>query len=182
MRHGRPDIDESSAMPSTAFPAWLDAYREAPLVADAPPEDSRAIAGKASVIVCSDLRRSIESAHRLMPERLPEIDSLFAEMSMPWGPVPLLRLSARAWATLFRLAWLAGYARNAEENRSQGRIRAERAADRLIQMAEQGGTVLFVGHGVFNRFVAAALRRKGWQGPADPGRKHWSYSKYQRRV
>ena len=100
---------------------------------------------------------------------------------MPWGRVPLLRLSARGWASLFRLAWFVGYARNAVENRSQGRIRAERACDRLIRLAQREGTVLFVGHGIFNRFVAAALRRKGWQGPADPGRKHWSYARYQRR-
>lgn len=178
MRHGRPDLDESTPMESSRFADWLDAYREAPLCDEAPPHTASEVARQAACIVCSDLRRSIDSAHRLCPEVDPVIDPRLREMAMPHGPIPLLKLSARRWATLFRNAWLLGYSAGAMENRRQGMARALQAAANLAQLSGEQGKLLFVGHGIFNRFLARELRRAGWQGPADPGRRHWDWAEY----
>ncbi len=177
MRHGRPDIDESTPIPAARFPDWLDAYRQAPLVQEMPPASAIEAARRADLVVCSPLRRSIDSARRLGIER-PRILNGFEEMAMPHGALPLLRLSARGWATLFRLLWLGGYAVNASEHRRQGARRAARAAQQLIALAESQGTVLFVGHGIFNRFLARQLRASGWSGPKHPGHGHWSWAEY----
>jgi hypothetical protein len=37
---------------------------------------------------------------------------------------------------------------------------------------------MFVGHGVYNRILANELRKAGWEGPKNPGSKHWSYGVY----
>ncbi len=178
MRHGRPRIDEATPMPARDFPAWLEAYRKAPLADDSqPPPSSRQIAREADLIICSQLIRSIESAHRLDRADARVLEG-FEEMAMPHSRLPLLKLTARGWATLFRLLWLAGYSRNAAESRRQGGERARLAADRLARLAREHGHVLFVGHGIFNRFLARQLRISGWQGPADPGRGHWSFASY----
>lgn len=180
MRHGRPDLDASTPLNSHRFPDWLDAYREAPLRDEAPPASAIAMARQTRCIICSDLRRSIESARRLRPDIEAVIDAGLGEMAMPHGHIPLLKLSARGWARLFRIAWLLGYAAGAGENRKQGSARARLGAERMTELCRLHGSLLFVGHGVFNRFLAHELRRSGWQGPANPGRQHWSWAEYRR--
>ncbi len=180
MRHGRPRIDETTAISARDFPAWLDAYRDAPLADDSQPlPSSHQIAREADLVVCSQLIRSVESARRLDRADARVLEG-FEEMAMPHGRLPLVKLSARGWATLFRLLWLAGYSHNAAENRRQGNARARQAAARLARLAGEHGHVLFVGHGIFNRFVARHLRATGWQGPGDPGRGHWSFAEYRK--
>ncbi len=179
MRHGRPDIDETSPMPARAFAGWLDDYRNAPLTAETPPTSALDCAQRVRLVVCSPLRRSIESA-----ERLGRQDGLiepgFEEMDLPQSGLPLLRLSPRGWALLFRLAWLAGYRGNAQESARQAKRRAGKAASRLTELAETHESLLFVGHGLLNHFIARQLLANGWSGPKRPASGHWAWSRYEK--
>jgi len=54
------------------------------------------------------------------------------------------------------------------------RQRAGRMADRLIALVQEHGSVLAVGHGMFNRFVASQLRARGWRGPKLLSHGYWA--------
>jgi len=64
-------------------------------------------------------------------------------------------------------------------NDSQRRERADRVADRLCELADEHGSVLVVGHGMFNRFVATPpAGSAGWSGPGMLPREHWSIARF----
>lgn len=80
------------------------------------------------------------------------------------------------WSTLLvlcRIAWLAGYARNAA-GRAADRERARAGADRLVALAEEHGTVAPVAHGVINRLIRGELASRGWRVVSRTGDGHWS--------
>ncbi len=52
------------------------------------------------------------------------------------------------------------------------------ATDKLIEIAEKHESILFVGHGFINHFIAKELKRRGWTGPKKSPREHWEFSTY----
>ena len=91
----------------------------------------------------------------------------------------MLKLPPNYWAVIFRILWLLGYSKHSESYK-EATLRASAAAAKLIELARQHGQMLFVGHGIFNRLVAKALRKQGWVGPKSPGYGYWSVAVYQR--
>ena len=79
---------------------------------------------------------------------------------------------------LLRLLWLCGYAGRVESVQ-HARQRAQRAADKLIALSQQG-TVLLVGHGSMNKLIARQLRKRGWQAEKHASSRHWSSAIYHR--
>jgi hypothetical protein len=53
------------------------------------------------------------------------------------------------------------------------------AALRLIELAKSHESVLFIGHGLLNRYVAEFLRANAWHGPTNPGKHYWSFGVYE---
>lgn len=178
MRHGKPDLADSKSLASHEFHQWISAYNHAPLCEQsAPNAEVQRIANKCALTVCSHLRRSQESAQRL-GLTIFHSDEIFREMEMPHGKLYLPKLPPAFWAVLFRCLWFLGYRCNSESF-SAARQRAVIAAQQLQDLARQHESVIFIGHGLFNRFVAKELRRKGWRGSANPGARYWEYSVYQ---
>ena len=115
-------------------------------------------------MVCSHLRRSIESARSL---GFPEVhfkEPLFSETALPHFDSGDFPLPVFVWIVVLRLLWLVGFSRNGESLIS-ARRRARQAAAGLIQLAEANQIVLLVGHGLFNHLIATELRKRGWRGP-----------------
>lgn len=54
-------------------------------------------------------------------------------------------------------------------------VRPAQAALWLAALAARHGSVLLVGHGVFNRLLAHQLQRQGWQRQDAHARRHWSF-------
>lgn len=48
-----------------------------------------------------------------------------------------------------------------------------------MKLAKEYESVLFVGHGIFNRLLAKELKSLGWCGPSNPGSKYWSFGVYE---
>jgi len=71
-----------------------------------------------------------------------------------------------------------GYSANGETIK-EAKCRAERGAELLENLAKKQGSVLLVGHGFLNRFIAKRLISNGWKGPSTPGRKYWAYGVYE---
>lgn len=176
LRHGRPRIDTRRRLSAAEFGLWLHAYDAAGLdAAGPPPPGALAQAESCNFALCSDLPRAIESAGAL--GRMARRDTLFRELGMPRANWRFPRLPPGAWAVLFRLLWLAGYA-PATESFGEARERARACAVRLAELAAEHGKVLFVGHGALNWLIAGHLGRMGWAGPPRPSGSHWAFSIY----
>lgn len=180
LRHGKPVIPNLKPLSAMGFSSWVRDYNLAPLSdSSRPTSEAQRFASRCCVIVCSKLRRSIDSAKALNGEKILVADELLAEAELPIAAWHRPKLSPGIWAVIFRVLWFLGYSRGSESFR-EAKARANRASKMLIALAEEHQSVLFVGHGVFNRLVANELRKAGWIGPNNPGSKHWAFGVYRR--
>lgn len=97
---------------------------------------------------------------------------------MPVANWQVLKLTPKIWAVVFRILWLLGYSRNSESLK-EAKSRASEAVEKLSDLAQEYESVLFVGHGVYNRMLANELRRRGWAVPNNPGSNHWAFGVYE---
>lgn len=139
---------------------------------------SIALAAGCNAVVCSNLPRSIQSAEALGVKHIKFSDFLFREMDLPYANWNSPRLSPYTWVAFFRLLWFLGYSANVESFRSS-KLRAIAGARKLTEIAEQCESVLLIGHGLINYFIAKELLSNGWCGPRNPGKRHWEFGVYQ---
>lgn len=180
LRHGKPAVQLSGVTRGKDLAAIAKAYDASGIVDRLPPETLVELR-HANYVACSDLPRSVESAHALGFAHLPVADSLFRESALPHfggGPVAL---PITVWVTVCRLLWLAGFSQNGEAY-AVAKCRARQAANRLAGLAEAHGNVLLVGHGLMNYLIAQQLRANGWHGPAKQGKRFWEYRVYECRA
>lgn len=162
------------------LPHWIERYNNAGTNLDYPaPAKTLSSTQQCKAVVCSNLRRSLESAQHLGYANITVSDALFREMEIPYLCCKSPKAAPMFWATLFRLAWFAGFSRNGEKINA-AKQRALQAATTLITLAQQHNSVLFVGHGFINHYIAKALQAQGWQGPAKAHREYWASSVYTR--
>lgn len=178
LRHGKPDVPETGKLRATEIQQWIDSYNSAGLRADHPPSrEAMEMAGHCKVVVCSDLPRSVDSARALGVKKVDYIEPIFREMELPYSDFPSPKLPPDVWATLFRVFWFFGFSSNSE-SLGEAKTRALSGADKLREIAANRGSVLLIGHGFINRFIAKELLSSGWQGPASPGQKYWEFGVY----
>lgn len=176
MRHGKPNMPRQ-LIRSVQFGEWIENYNIAHLCETSSPSDEVfAISAGANAVICSSLQRSTDSALRLGLQ--PTItDSIFREMEMPHWSFVSPPLPAKVWSFLFRLCWFAGLTSHAESFKD-AKVRASNATKQLIKHAQDHQKIIFVGHGMLNRFIAKALLQDGWVGPKHPGGKYWEFGIY----
>lgn len=179
LRHGAPKIERDLQLSASEFGRWVSDYNAAGIDDDCrPPPCSIEQANRCAFVVCSDLPRSLASARALGVDNIGAGESLFREMSMPHANWPFPRLPLPLWPVFFRLLWALGYSANAEESFKQARGRARACSERLAELASEHGTVLLVGHGSLNWFIARHLKKMGWSGPNKSPRKYWTFAVY----
>ena len=179
LRHGKPIIPSLKKLSASAFYEWVQEYNTSGLSPSSKPTtEAFSCANECNAIVCSDLPRSIESAKALNAGDIVLSNAIFNEAGLPAANWHTLKLSPKIWAVTFRVLWLLGYSRNSESFR-ESKARAIEAVKKLTEIAHEYESVLFVGHGVYNRILANELRRSGWSGPKNPGSKHWSMGVYE---
>ena len=184
LRHGQPEFDLFSESRTRYVPADLHQvikrYTESPInSAVMPPAETMQMAQTCNAVICSDLIRSIDSARLLGHPEVHLVDPVFRESDLPHADWRFPKLSLYSWFITFRLLWLFGYANNGESIK-MAKQRAATATRALTEIAGQQDSVLLVGHGFINRFIAGHLRTNGWHGPKDPGKNYWEYGVYQR--
>lgn len=163
---------------------WIESYNSAGIDPKlVPPPHATEMAASCMAIACSDLPRSIESAKALKIKagHVQLSDTIFREMGLPYANWNSLRLSPAIWVALFRMLWFLGFSPRCESYYS-ARLRAIAGAQRLKELAAEHGSVLFVGHGLLNRFLAKDLLATGWEGSANPGKRYWEFGVYEYRV
>ena len=178
-RHGRPDADRTVRINAKGYGEWWANYDRVGLREDSkPPRDLIEAVKKADILLASTLPRAIATAHAVAePERI-ETLPIFVEAPLPPPPLPGLFLKPPTWGVLSRIAWWLGYS-GGTESRREAEVRAESAADHLVQTAASGAEVLLFAHGWFNRMLRPALKRRGYDCVVDGGDSYWSYRRYE---
>lgn len=171
VRHGRPLFNENRRITGTEFSLWVEQYD----LSGVQEEISYPML-KGSLVVTSNLKRSVHSAQLLSPNEKVIADPLFREVELPLMNVGL-RLSPRVWTVLLRFLWLSGYSRGCESYQ-EAKGRAQAASSRLIEWAGVHNSIILVGHGFFNMLIAKELINSGWKGKRRAGTKHWSSTTY----
>ena len=178
VRHGEPDVTIRSRIAGSEIKTFLQRYDNASLKADTYPSDKLCfLAQNAKTVFCSPLPRSVESAQRCGVRQFSK-NSLFIEAIPPHPRIARLRLKPKTWLLVSRMFALAGFSMHGESLRMT-RKRAKEAARLLILSAKNGDVMLF-GHGLFNLYIAAALRKEGYEGPKVPVRNFWDYAIYRK--
>lgn len=178
VRHGKPQKDNARIHASELLD-WVQQYNSADLDTSLkPPAQLLELAANSESIISSDLKRSQQSASMLAEVQDPG-HSIYREIDLPKLRFPSPKLSASSWVALFRVLWFLGLSPRCESFRGVKK-RAQFAANQLQQLAQQQGTVMLVGHGLFNRFIAKALSAQGWHGPSSLGSRYWDYSVFKK--
>ncbi len=176
LRHGKPDFEWQRSVKGSEFRDLERTYDSAG-IADTPPEKSLGLVTHHKCIVCSDLPRSIQSAQALGANTIHVSLRIFREMNLPYFDRAPIRLPLKIWVVLLRTLWFCGFSQNTE-SLSVAKARAKRASEELIELAAEHESILFVGHGFLNHFVAKELLANNWCGPKSPGKKYWEYGTY----
>jgi broad specificity phosphatase PhoE len=180
-RHGRPDLPAEARQPicGREIGRWYRSYDASGIVAGAEvPTALRDAARAAGCVVASDTRRAIESAARLTAADTIRIEASLREVGFPESLDSSLRLSPNLWVFIARAAQMLDR-HDDEGGRAAVRTRAAAMADTLAQLADDHRSVVAIGHGWFNRFVARELRRQGWHGPRLVPSGYWSSVTYE---
>jgi broad specificity phosphatase PhoE len=180
VRHGKPDGVSAAPISGHDIGRWVRHYDDAGITkALAPPAIVRELASSAACVVASDVRRAKESAAWLAASKTVRVDPELREAVLPDSIRISTRVPPGVWVIVARVAWWLNWS-DSDETIAMTRHRAERVADRLGRFADEHGSVMAVGHGMFNRFVAAQLRRRGWRGPRTLAGGYWSAARFTR--
>lgn len=109
------------------------------------------------------------------------VEPSLREVGFPESIGVPIRLSPGTWVMLARAAQLVN-ACESEECVHDVRARATAVVERLAALADEHRTVLAIGHGWFNHFVASELRKRRWRGPMRPSAGYWATTAYTRSV
>jgi len=174
VRHGKPDGVSTAPISGREIGRWTAHYGGLGLARSLPPPAAVcALASDARCILASDLPRARESAAWLAEGRTVHVEPDLREAPLPASLNVPLRLPPGVWIVVARLLWLMN-ACTSEETVTQTRERAAQVAAHLEALTTEHDSVMAVGHGMFNRLVAARLRRSGWQGPSSLPHHFWS--------
>lgn len=173
VRHGKPQRNNAKIRASQ-MQDWVQQYNSAALASETnPPAALMEIARHSEFIISSDLKRSRQSA-QMLGDTVDQGHAIYREIDLPHLRFPSPRLSPATWVAVFRLLWLLGVSLQCESFRG-AKKRAQFAANQLEQAAQQHHTVILVGHGLFNRFIAKALVKQNWHGTSHSGSRYWDY-------
>jgi broad specificity phosphatase PhoE len=180
-RHGRPDLPVEARRPISGreIGRWYRCYNDSGIVGGTPPIRLQEAVQGARCVVASDLRRSIESAACLAPADSVRVEASLREVGFPESLDSSLRLSPGVWVLIARAAQMLD-SHDDEGGRFAVRARASQVAGTLARLAHDHQSVVAVGHGWFNRFIARELRRQGWHGPRFVPAGYWSSVTYER--
>lgn len=183
LRHGKPDLTASKKISPHEFIQWIKDYDDAELCKSSlPPETTIEKVKASSLIICSELRRSIDSAKVLKPTQDLIFNAMFNEAGMPSTTWHFPKLPTQIWAIIFRLAWRMGFTAGGEvESFKQTTNRAKIAANELIRYAKSHDEIILVGHGIFNRLLVQQLKKSHWSRIKPLGNDYWSHGIFEKR-
>lgn len=182
IRHGKSQLTESDRITFAEFRKWVEKYDFNGVFEESTyPVMTLEKVAAAKVVITSDLNRSVVSARLLNPKTKTISDPIFRETELPINTTIVfkVKLKPNTWAVILRLLWFSGFS-NECESLSDAKLRAKKAAQQLIDYANEYNSIVLVGHGFFNMLIAKELKEMGWRGKRKAGAKHWNCTTYSR--
>lgn len=176
-RHGKPKLQHWAWITPHQMEEWIAAYDQADILVEDVPSETIEAAATSGVLVSSTLPRCIQSAKYLRRGSSLVVEDIFCEAALPYPRWYFPKLPLSIWGMIFRLAWFCGFSSNVESF-AQANDRAYAAAERLIQLAKENGSVFLVGHSIMTMLIAKHLLTLGWAGSKHPVNKYWQFSIY----
>jgi broad specificity phosphatase PhoE len=185
VRHGRPQVipKEGPPMGWRDYKAWWAKYEQSSLKeGQRCPEALLSQINEDAIILSSARQRAIETAGHLGRGRDVKHDAMFNEAPLPAPKLGIFPMRPKNWNKIARLLWMLGHS-GGEENVSEAKRRAAKAAEVLVKTAEESGgrDVVLAAHGWFNRMLRPQLKKRGWVNVHDGGDKYWSFRIYRKR-
>ena len=174
VRHGLSSHTHRGPVDRAGVERWQEAYDAAGIQPEPPPpQELVTLATESAHIVASDLKRAIESAKLLAPQREIRIEPLLREAPMPipsWPtPLPLV-----VWGTVMYARWSYRRIRGADVTDPDWQ-RAATAGRWLTDLVADGSTAVVVTHGIFRKLLATHLTLLEWTAATRiGGYRHWS--------
>jgi len=179
VRHGKPIMHKKGVLDTSGYNQWIIEYNAAPVSTEYTQHDLKEPAFSDSIVFCSNLRRSIDSAESMFLNRTDiTLNSIFREADIPFLHIPKLKLPLSGWALFARLCWALNLGIGNQETLFKAVQRAKIATQLLISATEEGKPVVMFGHGIMNFLIAREIRRSGWTGKAIPSNKYWAVNQY----
>lgn len=159
IRHGKPTSADNPLINACEYIKWIKRYNLSDVAKNSRPKniDERY---KCFYVVSSDLKRAIHSANIYLKKPPEKIDKLYREMEIPRYKLPL-QLKAWHWVYFSRILWMLGF-QGSFESFKQAKKRAELAAVKLVEIAQDQEQIVLFGHGFMNRYIRKSLIKKGW--------------------
>jgi hypothetical protein len=181
-RHGEPALSRKVTLSAEEYRRFWAEYEILGIApGQSPPKLLMQAVETAGSLMASTRKRSIESARALSSGRTFVQHEHLIEAPLPPPPWPSwIRLSPAIWGFLARFWWWFFNHHEGQETRAQAEARADKAADMLIALAEQGEDVVVLAHGFFNYMIGRALKRRGWRLTSSEGYKYWSTRRFER--
>ncbi len=180
IRHGRSLIESKHKLTANEYTEWVKLYDKSGVVVENTyPEETISSIMNAKLIVTSDLSRSICSAKQICENKEMESFSIFRELELPTLSVKKIKFTPKTWTLLARIAYFLGYSHKRESHKD-AQVRAVNAAKQLIEMANQHQSIVLLGHGLFNKYIAKQLRKNGFRGKRYTSSIHWRSTTYRK--
>ena len=177
IRHAKVDIDNSKKIDAQALQQWVEEYDVAPIHSESlPSKETVVLAQTADVLVTSTLSRAIDSASVLGVE-VYEQNKLFNEADIPEVNVPFLKLKPKSWLVVLRLMLLFGLGKK-DASLKVSKAQAKEAAKRLLELSNEHGHVVLVGHGGMSWLIGKVLVKEGWGLEGKGSHANWGVSTY----
>ena len=160
IRHGKPTSANNPVLSASEYTQWIRHYNASNVSEKSRPKDKLRL-NNSSFVISSNLTRAIHSAEIYTGEAPDKTFELFREMEIPRYKLPF-RLKAWTWVYLCRAFWMLGL-KGSFESYKEAKSRAEIGADKLIELAQEKGSVVLFGHGYMNLHIKKALIKKGWK-------------------
>ena len=159
IRHGKPISADNPIIDACEYTNWIRRYNSSKVAKNSRPENVND-QYKSFYTISSDLNRAIHSANIYVGKSPEEVDKLYREMEIPRYKFPF-KLKAWNWVYLSRFLWMLGF-KGSFESFKQAKKRADEAAVKLIEIAQNQDKIVLFGHGYMNRYIRKSLIKKGW--------------------
>jgi len=159
IRHGKPTSLDNPVVNASEYIKWIRRYNLSNVSDNSRPEFVNTEL-KSFYLISSHLNRAIHSAEIYTGRKPDHISPLFKEIEIPRYKLPL-KFKAMTWVYLCRVLWLLGL-KGSFESYPSAKIRAELAAEQLIELAKENGKIVLFGHGYMNIHIRKKLIHKGW--------------------
>jgi len=174
IRHACVDIKKYDNISAREFGLWIDEYNISSIKEEVQNKDTIfKILDDADIILCSELKRSIESVG-LFDKSATSVNEFFNEVELPYASWNLIRLRPPIWLIIFRALWFLGYSKNVESY-NRAKKRAKLAAEMLIDLSANRKSITLMGHGLMNRLIIKELLACNYIKVKNTGNKNWSY-------